>query len=325
MTERSAWFHLARALRAAAISFLLVGAAGSALAPVPTARGRTAEPEPIPFPAGQSLPLKRVTFSGHRYVVAADVGHPVPLMIHGNSGMFLSLTHEIGERVSGGPVSKREDYGYTSRGKGLIHVAALTLGSGRYSNLRDVPVFDFTEERGGPVQGMLGVAFLTTARAAVDFSRDALIVGVAVTAEPDPGLLRAGYACVAMRLGPDNKVTIPVYFPSLARTVPLTPSTVSTALSLHRPLFAGKIAMKRDSIPNDQSPRGTRPELFVSNEIEFEVAGRKLRSPASLEDWAEYAKVPEKELRSFGMLGFDWMDEHRAVLDYANLRLYFMP
>jgi len=25
------------------------------------------------------------------------------------------------------------------------------------------------------------------------------------------------------------------------------------------------------------------------------------------------------------MLGFDWMKAHRAVLDYSNRRLYFLP
>ena len=43
------------------------------------------------------------------------------------------------------------------------------------------------------------------------------------------------------------------------------------------------------------------------------------------EDLAEYAKVPEGELESDGMLGFDWMKRHRAILDYANRTLYFLP
>jgi len=38
-----------------------------------------------------------------------------------------------------------------------------------------------------------------------------------------------------------------------------------------------------------------------------------------------HGNVPEETLESFGMLGFDWMKEHQAVLDYANRRLYFKP
>jgi len=30
-------------------------------------------------------------------------------------------------------------------------------------------------------------------------------------------------------------------------------------------------------------------------------------------------------LESFGMLGYDWMKEHEAILDYANRFLYFKP
>lgn len=299
---------------------LALVAAGCSSAPM-----RTTEPRSIA--ESPAVPLTRVTFSGHRYVVAADldVGHPVPLMVHGNSGLFLSLTHEIGEQVAGAPVSKVEDYGYSSRGKGFISVPTLGLGEGRYTNLRKVPVFDFSEERGTPVQGMVGVPFLTTARAVVDFSKGTLAQGAPVTPEPDAGLLRAGYVCVPMTPGPDGKVTIPVYFPALGVAVAITPSTVSTALSLHRPLFDGKTSMARDSVPNDLSPRGTTPAVFVSDAIDYEIAGRKLRSAATFQDWAEYAQVAEKDLKSFGMLGFDWMDEHRAVLDYANLRLYFVP
>jgi hypothetical protein len=33
--------------------------------------------------------------------------------------------------------------------------------------------------------------------------------------------------------------------------------------------------------------------------------------------------VAESELETAGMLGFDWMHAHGAVLDYANGRLYF--
>jgi hypothetical protein len=35
--------------------------------------------------------------------------------------------------------------------------------------------------------------------------------------------------------------------------------------------------------------------------------------------------VQESELESYGILGYDWMKQHEAVLDYANLVLYFKP
>ena len=50
-----------------------------------------------------------------------------------------------------------------------------------------------------------------------------------------------------------------------------------------------------------------------------------MTSSASFEDFAEYGKISESDLESYGMLGFDWMKQHQAVLDYANRRLYFKP
>ena len=75
----------------------------------------------------------------------------------------------------------------------------------------------------------------------------------------------------------------------------------------------------------DRSPSGTNPDVFLSDGVEFEIAGVRFESPASFEDFAEYAAAPEAELDTFGMLGFDWMKERGAILDYANRLLYFKP
>jgi hypothetical protein len=45
--------------------------------------------------------------------------------------MYLSLTHEVGEALNGGPVRKVEDYGYSTRGKGVIRVHGIRIGPGR--------------------------------------------------------------------------------------------------------------------------------------------------------------------------------------------------
>src|SRR5689334_6070393 len=128
----------------------------------------------------ETVQLRTIVFSGHRYVADADLGlhEPVPLMIHGNARMFLMVTHEIGERLTGGPVPKVADYGYSAKGKGLIRVPLLRFGDRRITDLRNVPVFDYVPDGKSPAQGMVGVPFLLGERAAVDFSRDRLILGV---------------------------------------------------------------------------------------------------------------------------------------------------
>ena len=272
------------------------------------------------------IPLRTVEFSGHRCVVDADfgLGHRVPLMIHGNARMFLSITHAIGEDLSGGPVAKIEEYGYSRRGKGVMTVPSMRVGGRAYSNLRDVPVFDFTETGDTVVQGMLGVPFLVASGAVVDFPGGALRLGVHPEDKPAKMLLEAGYTATKLTISASNRVTLRAYFPALGRAIAISPSTVSSALTLHHPLFAGRVAMRKaDS--SDQSPSGTSPDIHLCDRVEFEIEGVALHTPASFEDFAEYGAVPESNLETFGMLGYDWMKEHQAVIDYASRYLYFKP
>ena len=273
--------------------------------------------------AEHSVPLTTVSFSGNRYVALADLGLPqrVPLMVHGNGRVYLSVVHAVAEQINGGPVPKLEEYGYTDRGKGSIDIGTLRLGGAVFDGVADVPVFDFSDAPDGPVQGMLGTRFLIAARAAVDFASDSLLLGVRLDAVPSQILIRRGYVPVPMQAAGDGRVTIDVRFPAIDRVLPITPSTVANALTLHAPLFAGSIEMV--SSTTDQSPSGTSPEVFTSDGVAFEIAGVDCRADASLQDLAEYGKVPESELGSYGMLGFDWMKDHEAVIDYANLVLSF--
>jgi hypothetical protein len=283
-------------------------------------------PAPPNLAAEHSIPLSTVTFSGHRYVVQADLGlpEPVPLMVHGNARTSLQLTHGVAERLTGGPIAKEMEYGYTERGRGSISAPVLRLGGATFDDLPEVPVFDFTDEPDAPVQGMLGVGFLAAARAAVDFDRDALLLGAPLSDEPDAGLLARSYRSVSMSIADDLRVTIEAFFPALGRAIPITPSTVAGALTLHRPLFEGRLEMARTADP-DRSPRGTAPDPYLADGVEFELAGVADRQSAVLLDMAEYGDVDPSDLGTYGMLGYDWMKPRRAILDYANRRLHFRP
>jgi hypothetical protein len=274
-----------------------------------------------------TIPLRTIEFAGHRYVAEADVGvgKPVRLMIHGNARVFLMVTHEVGERLTGRPVPKLEEYGYSAKGKGSIDVPWLRIGNRRLTDLRAVPVFDYVPDGKSPVQGMVGIPFLKSQRAAVDFSRDVLILGVDVDSVPSAPLLARGYRHVPMTEDANGRIVVQMYFPALGRVLPITPSTVAEALTLHRPTFAGRLAMTRDSTESDRSPSRTSPALFHADRVAFEIAGSAFNARASLEDFAEYANVPETRLGSLGMLGYDWMKSHGAILDYANRILYFRP
>jgi hypothetical protein len=274
--------------------------------------------------AEHAVHLDTVEFEGHRYVAAADLGlgRPVPLMVHGNARVYLSLVHSVAEELIGGPLPKVEDYGYTARGRASIDVPALRLGGATFDGIRDVPVFDFSDEPNAPVQGMLGARFLTSARAAVDFASNTLLLGVAASDEPDPTLLARGYRAVRTVALPDGRMTIDVFFPAIERTISITLSTVADALMLHRQFFEGHVPMRPAGL--DHSPSGTSPAIFASERVGFEVEGMAFESAASFQDLAEYGNVTEAELQTAGMVGFDWMRAHGAVLDYANRYLYFL-
>ena len=279
------------------------------------------------LPASHSLPLHVVEFSGNRYVLPVDLDsvRGVPLMVHGNSRMYVSVTHDVGERLAGHPVPKVEEYGYSPRGKGLVSVSGVRVGGERFPGRPDVPVFDFTEDGGDTlVQGMVGVPFLLEAKAAVDFTGDRLLIGVADRSEPERSLLVQGYRVVPIAIQPGGRVTMEVGFPQIGRALPITPSTVSSPLTLHLPLFQRTVEMAKSPSP-DRSPSGTTPDEFTADSVAFEIAGVAMHAPASFEDFAEYGNVPDAEIESYGMLGFDWMKEHQAILDYANRRLYFKP
>lgn len=278
------------------------------------------------LPASHSIPLHVVEFSGSRYVLPVDLDsvRAVPLMVHGNSRMYVSVTHDVGERLAGHPVPKVEEYGYSSRGKGLVSVSRVRAGGEGFPGRPDVPVFDFTEDGDTLVQGMVGVPFLIEAKAAVDFPGDRLLLGVADQSKPDRSLLAEGYRWVPISVQPGGRVTMETRFPQIDRILAITPSTVSSPLTLHLPLFQGTVEMAKSPSP-DRSPSGTTPDEFIADSVAFEIAGVPMHAPASFEDFAQYGKISEDELESYGMLGFDWMKEHQAVLDYANRRLYFKP
>lgn len=274
------------------------------------------------MPAETAVPLETVSFSGNRYVARADLGlgRLVPLMVHGNARVFLSLTHAVAERVVGSPVEQRDAYGYTARGRGSIDVPALALGGRTFGPIADVPVFDFTDDPEAPVQGMLGTRFLLDAGAVVDFGADELRLGGSPEASGVPDRVS-----VPMRVADDGRIVIDVLFPALGRTLPIVPSTVADALTLHATPFVGHLRMGELPTP-DRSPSGTSPARYEAvDPVEFEIGGSECRSAAVLEDLAEYAAVDQVELGASGMLGYDWMKARRAVVDYREMRLTFRP
>jgi len=271
-----------------------------------------------------------VLFGGNRYVVEADFGlnEKVPLMIHGNAKMYLMITHDVAEKLNGGnPIEKLSDYGYSKKGRGRIDIENFKIGDKTFSNIQNVPVFDWPEEEGKDSQGMLGTVFLKNENTRIDFTNEQIEIGVKISDKPDKSLLDQGYEFTKFIINENYEVFMNVFFDALQKEIPITISTVSSELSLHVILFKEKIKMKKTKHETNSSghdsPKGTNVEDFIADSVIYSLGKFTFNSQAELFDFAKYNDVKESDLHTYGIFGRDWMKKNNAIIDYANQILYF--
>lgn len=272
--------------------------------------------------------LLPIVFGGNRYVVKADFGleNRVPLMVHGNARFYLMITHEIAEQLNGGkPVEKIRDYGYSDKGMGRINVDKFQIGDRTFTQVENVPVFDWPEEEGKAAQGMLGIDFLKKEKVRIDFVREQMEIGVAVHDEPDKTLLDQGYSYTKFFVE-NSEGYMNVYFDALKKELPITVGTVADSYSLDAVTFQDKIELESTD-SKSHSPSGTTPQVYLNAApVKFKIANQSFEIPrgkAELYSFAEYENVKQAELFPFGIFGRDWMKENNAIVDYANNILYF--
>lgn len=272
--------------------------------------------------------LSPIVFGGNRYKVDADFGlkNTVPLMIHGNARFYLMVTHDIAEQLNNGkPIEKIRDYGYSEKGMGRIKVDAFKVGDRAFSNVENVPVFDWPEEEGKAAQGMLGIFFLKNERVRIDFVKEEMEIGVEVNEQPDKNLLAQGY-CFTKFFVENGEGYMNVYFSDLKKEIPITVGTVSDEYSLDLVTFQNGIGVE-ESDSKAHSPSGTTPKVYVNSiPVRYEIAGIAFEIPAGkaeIYSMAEYDNIKQQELFPFGIFGRDWMKTNHAIIDYANNFLYF--
>jgi len=274
------------------------------------------------------VPMSQIVFGGNRYVVQADFGleKPVPMMVHGNASFYMMITHDIAEQLNNGqPIEKIDDYGYSERGRGRMNIEKFGVGNHTFSNIENVPVFDWPEEEGKAAQGMLGVEFLKNENTKIDFVNETLEIGVAKSETPDPALLEKGYSFTRFFI--ENKeVFMNVYFEALQKEIPITIGTVSSDYSLDVETFKNAVKVL-DTQTKDHSPDNTTPDVFLNDEpIKYKIGDHVFEIPVNgteLSGFAEYANTTQDKLPSFGIFGRDWMVRNQAVIDYSNRILYF--
>jgi hypothetical protein len=236
------------------------------------------------------------------------------------------ITHDIAEQLNNGKrIEKISDYGYSDKGKGSITVEKFQVGDKTFTNVKNVPVFDWPAETGKAAQGMLGIYFLKNEKVRIDFVNEQMEIGVAVNEQPDKRLLEQGYSYTKFFVE-NGEGYMNVYFEALKKEIPITVGTVADEYSLDLMTFQNGIDIEATD-SKDHSPSGTTPKIYLNAvPIKYKIANQSFEIPrkkADLHCFAEYEKVKQSELFPFGIFGRDWMKEHNAVLDYANNFLYF--
>nr|WP_321354870.1 hypothetical protein [uncultured Draconibacterium sp.] len=282
----------------------------------------------LPETKTEPVQMQQIVFGGNRYVVDANFGleKTVPMMVHGNAGFYMMLTHDVAEQLNNGePLTKIDDYGYSERGRGRINVAAFSIGEHVFNGIENIPVFDWPEEEGKAAQGMLGVDWLQKEKVKIDFVNEQLEIGVAKTDKPDSKLLENEYKYTRFEIS-DSEVFMQVYFDVLQKEIPITIGTVASDYSLDVLTFKNVLALNATNT-RDHSPDNTTPDVYKNTTpIAYSIAGVTFEIPAQraeFSDFAEYGNTTHDALPSFGIFGRDWMKNHQAVIDYANLILYF--
>lgn len=274
--------------------------------------------------------LTPIVFGGNRYVVEADFGleKKVPLMVHGNASFYLMLTHEIAEQLNNGnPIKKIRDYGYSEKGMGRMNVEKFKIQDKTFTNIENIPVFDWPKEEGKAAQGMLGIYFLKNERVRIDFVKEQMEIGVAINDQPDKGLLNQGYSYTKFFVE-KGEGYMNVYFDTLKKEIPITVGTVSDEYSLDLVTFKSGVEVKKiDS--KGHSPNNTTPQEYKNvSQIKYRIADKQFEikeGKAEIYSLAEYENVKQSDLFPFGIFGRDWMKENNVILDYANKYLYFKP
>lgn len=272
--------------------------------------------------------LSSIIFEGNRYVAEANFGleKKIPLMVHGNASLYLMVTHDIAEQLNNGNrIEKIRDYGYSEKGMGRINVEKFQIGDKTFTNVENVPVFDWPEEVGKAAQGMLGIYFLKKEKVRIDFVKEQMEIGVELNEQPDESLLEKGYSYTKFFVE-NGEGYMNVYFDALKKEIPITVGTVSDEYSLDLLTFQNVIEIEATD-SKDHSPSGTTPKVYINlSPIKYKIANQSFEIPgkkADLYSFAEYENVKQSELFPFGIFGRDWMKENNAVIDYANNILYF--
>jgi hypothetical protein len=272
--------------------------------------------------------MKQIVFAGNRYVVEADFGlaKKVPLMVHGNTSMYLMLTHDIAEKLNyGKPIEKTRDYGYSEKGSGRINVKKFQIGGKTFHNIMDVSVFDWPEDVGKAAQGMIGVTFFKNEKVKIDFLNEQMEIGVSYTGKPDKSLLDKGYIATKIFIENDEAY-INVFFEALNKEIPITIGTVADELSLDYVTFKDAIKIKKVD-GKVHSPDDTSPEIYANvTPIKYKISNQSFKIPhqkSSIYSFAQYEDISQLELPAYGIFGRDWMKENNAIIDYANQILYF--
>lgn len=277
------------------------------------------------------IPITFRDTSGIRpYVPVKLNGKPYLFMVHANAALMAMTIHANANAANVTYLGNHHNgFGITTTGKtselGYDSAKATTFDVGGFV-IRNMPIGVFEIPQDVPVNGMIGIQWLRTAKAFLDFDGAQLALPEThKDAERERHrLLSRGYIAVPMQWDSSNprEAVYNVDAKVNGATGRFHVSTVASVILDDQFAHRAGIAMS-DQTDRFGGPTGTTGETRTSaGSYTLELAGMTLKpTVASIYDIYTYGndKRPEDPARqTAGYLGYDFMKANHAVLDFES-------
>ncbi|SFC32592.1 hypothetical protein SAMN05421780_104265 [Flexibacter flexilis DSM 6793] len=277
------------------------------------------------------VPFEMKKIAGKRPIFKASVnGFPANLMFHSNASFYLQLNHAFASQVGIDSLVSNGSFGISKPGKvselgrDSANVSLLQVG---INQLKNVPASIFEVPDGEINAGMAGVDWIKTNRIVIDYKKKKFFLNPKIET----------LECLKAKLSKEKYISIPIKFDSVRQrylvkieigglTRNFTLSTV--AFTTIDSVFAVDLSLKIKNTGNSYGgPTGSVGFVYENTiPLIFSLVNHRYKiNKLTIEDMYAYIKetrTKEKSENIGGILGADFLVEHKAIIDFGNETLY---
>lgn len=284
-------------------------------------------------PSEQSIPFRMVVNSGNRPAVKGTInGFPMTFDVHSSASFYMQISHKAADEGKIVGRTHVDTYGISSvgnvssLGRDSAFVDKLTVGTAQFEK---APVSIFTTPADYN-HGMLGLRWITTNRAIVDYKKKVIIVNPTNQSSQahQKILLSSGYVALPMkRSNEDGRYYITVTINGVSQ--PMVVSTVANnTLDIEFARRAKLTIVKTKETYG--GPTGTTGNVYVTQapvSIHVGTVPLRLKQVNIFDMYAYEAKKRPAELsaQKAGALAADFLVGNGAVVDFGTQTLYVKP